>query len=116
MKDTEGEIMHAMTLRIPELKPIIELVEKELLFAREKFPSNKHMLHALTEECGEVTQEMLNQYHILRRGIADPVGELDRLVQKELLQTICMCIRVLTEGDADLPYNPAGGYGFKSKV
>lgn len=101
--------MHVITLKIPELKPIIEAVEDELLRARAKFPSNKHMVHALTEEHGEVIKEMLNQYHEVHRskGFPDSTKESNENIKKELIQTICMCIRVLQEGDADFPYNPA---------
>lgn len=103
-----GEIVHAFTLRIPELKPIIEKVEDELLFARKKFPSNKMMLHALQEECGEATQAMLNQYYLNMDMDSDPVAiqQMNKKVRKELIQIISMCVRVYQEGDADFPYNP----------
>lgn len=102
---------------------IMKLVDDEVFRARGLFPGNKMLLHALEEECGEVTKAMLNQYHVYRQdsdrsiviegGIKDTM-DLD--VQTELIQTIAMCVRLLTEGDADLPYNPAGGMNFKAKV
>lgn len=96
--------MHAYTLREPKLKPIFEDIEAEVLSARKKFPSNKMMLHALHEEVGELAQAMLNQYHIHKeRSI-----ELDSPIYKEAVQVAAMAIRVMTEGDSNFPYNPAG--------
>lgn len=101
-------IMHVITLKIPELKPVIELIEEELLFARDKFPANKMMLHALHEEVGEASQAMLNQYHANLAVDTDPVmiQQMNKKIKKELTQVICMAIRVLQEGDHDFPYHP----------
>lgn len=101
--------MHVITLRIASLGPVIEAVEEELLKARNKFPANKHMVHAFTEEHGEVVKAMLDQYHSKMSHQAYAPEEYDRdnqEIKKELIQTICMAIRVLQEGDADFPYNP----------
>ena len=101
--------MQVITLRIASLVPIIKAVEEELLKARKKFPGNKHMVHALTEEHGEAVQAMLNQYHSKESHMLYSPEDYDRNneeIKKELIQTICMCIRVLQEGDSDFPYNP----------
>lgn len=100
--------MQPINLRIPELKPIIEKIEEELLQAREKFPSNVHMLHAMTEESGEVVKAMLDQHHANHDMEKDPIyiQQMGKHVRKELIQTIAMCIRVYEEGDSSFPYNP----------
>lgn len=87
---------------------IFEAVLNEVSSARDKFPNDKHRLHALTEECGEVTQAMLNQYHASgKTGYTDKVHEDYNIkVRKELIQTMAMCVRVLTEGDPDFPFSP----------
>ena len=86
------------------LAQIIEAVEKELSSARAKFPGNKMMLMALTEEHREVVKAMLDQYHA--KDIHSNMKALDEEIRKELIQTISMCIRVLQEGDADFSYQP----------
>ena len=73
---------------------IIELVESELRKARAKFPSNNDLLHAFTEEAGEVTREFLHlKYHNGSRNA----------VEKELVQVMVMAIRLLQEGDPNFP-------------
>ncbi len=91
--------MNVVTLRIPQLADLLDDVQMELLNAREKFPANKMMVHALNEEVGELWQEMLNQYH-------DKDAKRNKEIYKEAIQVICMAIRVAIEGDADFPYHP----------
>ena len=62
------------------------VVEAELQKARMKFPSNKHLLHAFTEEAGEVTKAFLDS----NQGKS---GEYD--IIKELIQTITIAVRLL---------------------
>ena len=65
---------------------IIAAVETELKFARDKFPSNKHLLHAFTEEAGEVTKAFLD----------NAVGKCESShIRKELVQAIAMAVRLL---------------------
>jgi len=76
---------------------IIAAVETELKFARDKFPSNKHLLHAFTEEAGEVTKAFLD----------NAVGKCESShIRKELVQAIAMAVRLLQEGDPDFPNLP----------
>ncbi len=79
------------------LQAIFALVELELQKARSKFPSNKHLLHAFTEEAGEVTKAFLD----MNQGKAE-----ERQVLKELIQTIAMAVRLMQEGDPDFPGLP----------
>lgn len=69
-------------------------IESELKRAREKFPGNKQRLHAFVEESGEVTKAFLD----LQQGKATVED-----VRKELIQSICMAVRLLQEGDAEFP-------------
>lgn len=73
---------------------ISALVEIELQFARSKFPSNKFLLHAFTEEAGEVTKAFLD-------SMQNKATRAD--IQKELIQSIAMGFRLLQEGDPDFP-------------
>lgn len=83
------------------LEQIFIAVTKELVFARGKFPNNKHLLHAFQEEAGEVTREFLeNQYG---------KGTNEQVI-KELIQTMAMACRLIQEGDPDLDqFIPCGG-------
>ena len=62
-------------------------VDAEVVRARTKFPGNKHMLAALTEEVGELAKALLQD---LPR---------DRVVA-EAVQVACCAIRIIEEGDA----------------
>ncbi len=73
---------------------IFVLVSLELSKARAKFPSNRHLLHAFTEEAGEVTKAFLDS----NQGKADEVQ-----IIRELIQTIAMAVRLLQESDPDFP-------------
>jgi NTP pyrophosphatase (non-canonical NTP hydrolase) len=59
----------------------------EVTAARAKFPGNRHLLAALTEEVGELAQAMLQKQSRER-------------IQKEALQVACVALRILEEGDA----------------
>lgn len=70
------------------------LIREEMKRAREKFPTNKQMLHAFTEEAGEVTKAFLD----LQQGKCDQFA-----VRKEIIQAACTAIRLLEEGDPEFP-------------
>jgi len=70
------------------LSQCIEEVER----ARQLFPHPKHLLHALTEESGEVTKAVLNLYN-------DKDGATINDVKEELVQLVAMAIRLYEEGD-----------------
>jgi NTP pyrophosphatase (non-canonical NTP hydrolase) len=70
------------------------LVRLELRKARDKFSSNKQMLHAFTEEAGEVTKAFMD----LQQG---KCGVED--VRKEIVQAAAMAFRLLEEGDPEFP-------------
>lgn len=59
----------------------------EVTRARAKFPGNRHLLAALTEEVGELAQAMLQ---------GKPTAE----IQREALQVACVALRIFEEGDA----------------
>lgn len=77
-----------------QIHQIMFCVQAELVKARKAFPSNKHLLHAFTEEAGEVTKAFLDS----NQGKAT-----DYEILKELIQTIAMAVRLLQEGDPDFP-------------
>lgn len=60
----------------------------EVARARRKFPSNAHMLAALTEELGETAQALLE-------------GQGRERIRAEALQVACVAMRLYEEGDAD---------------
>lgn len=62
-------------------------ITAEVMKARTKFPGNKHLLAALTEEVGELAQAMLQN---------KPRDE----IRKEAVQVACVAIRIVEEGDA----------------
>lgn len=73
------------------MKPLDDLtltaVNAEVMRARTKFPGNRFLLAALTEELGELAQALLQ---------AKPRDE----VQIEALQVACVALRIVEEGDA----------------
>jgi len=74
-------------------------VQKEIKRAREKFPSNRHLLAALGEEYGELCEAMLENQ-----------GK-DR-VYSEAKQVACVAIWIMEEGDSDFDvYAPCTGCG-----
>lgn len=62
-------------------------ISAEVCRARTKFPGNRMMLAALTEEVGEVAKALLQKL---------PADE----VRKEAVQVACVAIRIIEEGDA----------------
>lgn len=65
----------------------IAAVSAEVVRARKKFPGNRFLLAALTEEVGELAKALLQ-----RAQKSD--------VDKEAIQVACVAIRLLEEGDA----------------
>ena len=63
-------------------------VNDEVIRARNKFPSNQHLLAALVEEVGELAKELLEN------------GNTDHS-RAEAMQVACVAIRIMTEGDSD---------------
>lgn len=102
--------MQVMTLKNGSLKPIFEAIENELIFATNKFPSNRHTLTALTEEVGELSKALLDQFQALLYEFQDSTPErmedYNQEIFKEAVQVASMAIRVMTEGDADFIYHP----------
>jgi len=72
-------------------------VKIELQRARNKFPSNRRVLTALTEEVGELSQAMLDRCN---------GKQIDTEVWMEAVQVAAMALRVATEGDPNFDYNP----------
>jgi hypothetical protein len=65
----------------------VEALRCELAKARTKFPGNRFLLAALTEEVGELAQQLLQRGH--------PSN-----VFKEAIQVACVALRIAAEGDA----------------
>ena len=85
-----GAAAHARTHPVLPASLLIGTVvrlEAEVRRARGKFPGNRFLLAALTEEVGELARALLQ-----RQGEAQ--------VQREALQVACVALRILEEGDA----------------
>lgn len=83
---------------------VFEDIQFELHQARCKFPDNRHVMNALTEEVGELAQALLhiNYEHGKKKTHRD--------VYQEAIQVAVMAIRIATEGDSTLPaYEPVKG-------
>ncbi len=78
-------------------KNLLTAAQLETARARTLFPDPAHLLHALTEEHGEVVKAALNLYE--GKGTYE---ELD----KEIVQLIAMCIRLHEEGDPAINLDP----------
>ena len=65
----------------------IGAINVEVMKARTRFPGNKHLLAALTEEVGELAQAMLQ-------------NKSRDEITKEAIQVACVAIRIIEEGDA----------------
>lgn len=65
----------------------VSRLHAEAARARKKFPSNRFLLAALTEEVGELAQALLQ-------------GEPIKRVQAEALQVATVALRIFEEGDA----------------
>lgn len=72
-----------------------EAVNTELNRARTKFPNNKHMLAALTEEVGELNQAMIDH---------DCGTQARENIWKEAVQVAAMAQRIAEEGDSSFSY------------
>jgi hypothetical protein len=59
----------------------------EVIRARQKFPGNRHLLAALVEEVGE-----LSQAYLQRQG--------SQRIREEAMQVACVAIRIMEEGDS----------------
>jgi hypothetical protein len=62
------------------------ILQAELMAARTKFPGNRHLLAALTEELGELARALLQ-----RQGT--------KRVRAEAVQVACVAMRIFEEGD-----------------
>jgi len=76
---------------------MIEAVLEELEKAQRKFPNNQHMMNALTEEVGELSQALL---HL---NFEPEKGKTNEDVYKEAVQVAVMAFRVALEGDSTFP-------------
>jgi NTP pyrophosphatase (non-canonical NTP hydrolase) len=66
----------------------LHAIRSEVLRARAKFPKNRKLLAALTEEVGEVARALLQ----------DGNGQMSR---DEAVQVAAIAVRIIEEGDAD---------------
>ena len=78
-------------------------VSREVARARELFPGNDKQLHAFTEEAGEVTKAMLDQYY-------GGKGVDDVKIYRECVRAAAMACRVATEGDREFTYGRQADY------
>lgn len=78
----------------PELDTIFALAG-EVGRARDKFPSNRHLTHALIEEVGELAQAQLQN------------RSRDE-IRREAIQVACVALRIFEEGDPDFVLIPEG--------
>jgi NTP pyrophosphatase (non-canonical NTP hydrolase) len=76
-----------MWMPSPPEQITLAAVTSEVIRARLKFPSNKHLLTALVEEVGELAQAMLQD---------KPRDE----IQREAIQVACVAMRIVEEGDS----------------
>ena len=76
---------------------VFNLIRGELSAARKMFPESTHMLVALMEEVGELSQAMMEHD---RDG-----SQTVQMVLREAVQVACMAIRVATEGDENFSYS-----------
>jgi hypothetical protein len=100
-EEGEGEVMKSPLLldeisawgaanRSPVVPPepvTLDAIAAEVTRARLKFPGNRHMLAALTEEVGELAQALLQ-------------GKSRAEVVAEAIQVACVAVRIIEEGDA----------------
>ncbi len=66
---------------------MVACLQNEVMRARAKFPGNRHLLAALTEEVGELAQAILQR---------KPHSE----VVEEAIQVACVAMRIAEEGDS----------------
>ena len=65
----------------------LALLQDEVARARAKFPDNRHLLAALTEEVGELARAYLD-------------AEGPNRVRAEAIQVACVALRISEEGDS----------------
>ena len=85
----------------PEAQFIID-VGKEVARARKKFPEGKHLLAALFEEVGEVSNALLEREYLVEPAVFP--SDHDRYVWNECVQAAAMAMRLATEGDPEFQY------------
>lgn len=88
----------SMFTLIPPAKLIGEIfrdVETELASARKKYPSNRFMLAALTEEVGESAQAMID--HSFGKDTVQHIYQ-------ELIQTMTVSLRLILEGSQEFTF------------
>jgi hypothetical protein len=74
----------------------LDHMDIELRKAQVRFPTNEHLLAALTEEVGELAQALIDHDRNPDLGATD--------VYAEAVQVAAMVIRVALEGDASFRY------------
>ncbi len=105
---TDGDIRKRMEQLKRELetpsyvheKPVVpvevwQCLMQEILHGRERYPSNRHQALAFAEESGELIKAILD--HHQGKATANEVFA-------EAMQAASMALRLILEGDSDLPY------------
>lgn len=88
----QGEPYESRSMRLSP--STIREIAREVVRARTKFPGNRNLLGALTEEVGELFEAGLEQGPRRRH-------DADALTRREAIQVACVAIRIAEEGDAD---------------
>ena len=78
---------HGRRPTVPPEPLTLDAIAAEVTRARLKFPGNRHLLAALTEEVGELAQALLQ-------------GKPRADVVLEAIQVACVAVRIIEEGDA----------------
>lgn len=76
--------------KFKQLQPLnvtLRGISAETKRARKKFPGNRHILAALTEEAGELAQAILQKKD-------------KKNINKEAFQVAAMAVRIIEEGDS----------------
>lgn len=81
-----SEQLKSEGIRPPE-ELTMQAVQAEVIRARLKFPRNRYLLAALTEEVGELAQAILQ-------------GKDRDAIEREAIQVACVAIRLCEEGDS----------------
>lgn len=83
---------------IDPVKLFLADVEREVASSRAKFPSNKNMIVALTEEVGELAKGFLDLEQGKHHRPTDAAASCD--IYEEAVQVAAMGLRIALEGDA----------------
>ncbi len=84
---------------------LINDIREELIHARDKFPAPNPCLAALMEEVGELSQALLQQTEMVKKGLTfDGVNDLVQPIRKEAIQVAVMAIRIVLDGDPQFVY------------